>query len=55
MTNKITKVPPLRGTSREQTEALRRHINTMADEILRMLEERDREVERLKKEVERNG
>ena len=55
MTNKITKIPPLRGTSQEQIEDLRRHINTMTDEILLMLEERDREIERLKKEVERDG
>ena len=55
MINRITKIPPLRGTPQEQTEALRRHMNTMADEVLRMLEERDREIERLKKEVERHG
>ena len=55
MTNRITKIPPLRGTPREQTEEMRRHVKTMADEILHMLEERDREIERLKKEVERNG
>ena len=55
MTNRITKIPPLRGTPQEQIEDLRRHVNTMADEVLRMLEERDREIERLKREVERDG
>ena len=55
MANKITKIPPLRGAPQEQTEALRRYINGMIDEILCVLEEKDREIERLRKEMERNG
>ena len=55
MANKITKVPPLRGASQEQIEALRRHINMMADEILRILEDKDREIAHLKEVVERDG
>ena len=55
MTNKITKIPPLKGTPSEQMETLRKHVNMMADEILRILEEKDREIERLRQEVERNG
>ena len=55
MANKITKIPLLRGTSQEQIEALRKHINMMADEILQILEEKDREIARLKEMVEHNG
>ena len=55
MTNKITKIPPLRGTPQEQIEALRKDVNRMADEILSLLEERDREIKRLRQEVEENG
>lgn len=55
MTNKITKIPPLRGTPQEQAEALRKHVNRMADEILCLLEEKDREIRKLRREVERNG
>lgn len=55
MTNKINKIPPLSGSPDAKAEQLRIHVNRIIDEVQILLGERDREIQRLRKEIERNG
>lgn len=55
MTNKINKIPPLSGSPDAKAEQLRIHVNRIIDEVQILLGERDREILRLRKEIEKNG
>ena len=55
MTNKINKIPPLSGSPDAKAEQLRIHVNRIVDEVQILLGERDREILRLRKEIEKNG
>jgi hypothetical protein len=50
--NKITKIPPLSGGVQAQVDAIRRHVNTMADDVEKALEAKDREIAELKRRLE---
>ena len=52
MDNRIDKIPPLTGSADAKTEQLRVHVNRIVDEVQRLLTGRDREIERLRKELE---
>ena len=52
MRTKITKIPPLSGGVQAQLDAIRRHVNTMADDLERALEAKDREIAELKRRLE---
>lgn len=52
MRNKITKIPPLSGGVQAQLDAIRRHVNTMADDVEKALEAKDREITELKRRLE---
>lgn len=52
MRNKITKIPPLSGGVQAQLDAIRRHVNTMADDVVKAFEEKDREIAELKRRLE---
>lgn len=52
MRNKITKIPPLSGGIQNQLDAIRRHVNTMADDVEKALEAKDREIAELKRRLE---
>lgn len=52
MKNKITKIPPLSGGVQAQLDAIRRYVNTMADDVERALEAKDREIAELKRRLE---
>lgn len=54
MRNKITKIPPLSGGVQAQLDAIRRHVNTMADDVAHALEEKDKEIAELKRRLEEN-
>ncbi len=54
MRNKITKIPPLSGGVQAQLDAIRRHVNTMADDVTHALEEKDKEIAELKRRLEEN-
>ena len=54
VTNKINKIPPLSGTPDAKAEQLRIHVNRIIDEEQILLGERDREILRLRKEIEKN-
>lgn len=51
MKNKLSKVPVLRGSTQQQVDQLKNHMNTLVDELTRALDAKDAEIERLKKEV----
>ena len=55
MKNKLSKVPPLRGTIQDQINQLRNHQNRIVDELIRALDAKDAEIERLRKETIRSG
>lgn len=55
VTNKINKIPPLSGTPDAKAEQLRIHVNRIIDEVQLLLGERDREILRLRKEIEKYG
>ena len=55
MASKINKIPPLTGTPDAKAEQLRRHVNRVVDEVQQMLTERDREIERLRREIDSNA
>ena len=55
MTNKINKIPPLSGSPDAKAEQLRIHVNRIVDEVQILLGERDREILRLRKEIEKYG
>jgi phosphate uptake regulator len=50
--NKITKIPPLSGGVQAQLDAIRRHVNTMVDDVEKALEAKDREIAELKRRLE---
>jgi hypothetical protein len=50
----IQKIPQLTGGPVQQAAQLREHINRVVDEINRALQEKDREIERLRKETKTN-
>lgn len=52
MRNKITKIPPLSGGVQAQLDEIRRHVNTMADDVEKALEAKDREIAELKRRLE---
>lgn len=54
MAKLIQKIPQLVGTPAEQTAKLREHMNRVVDDVNRALQERDREIERLRKEITKN-
>jgi hypothetical protein len=47
---RLDKVPPLSGTPAEKTEKLREHVNRIVDEANRIIEAKDREIDKLRKE-----
>lgn len=51
MDKKINKIPPLSGTADAKAEQIRTHVNKIVDEFELLLSQRDREIERLKKEI----
>ena len=53
--NKINKIPPLSGSPDAKAEQLRIHVNRIIDEVQLLLGERDREIERLRREISKNG
>ena len=55
VTNKINKIPPLSGSPDAKAEQRRIHVNRIIDEVQILLVERDREIERLRREIEKNG
>ena len=55
MKNRLTKVPPLSGTIQEQLNQLKNHQNKLVEELTRVLEEKDAEIDRMKKEIMRSG
>lgn len=55
MKNKLSKVPPLRGTIQDQINQLRNHQNRIVDELIRALDAKDAEIERLRKETISSG
>lgn len=50
MKTKLSKMPPLRGTPEEKTEQIRNYTNRLVEELIRAMEEQEREIERLRKE-----
>lgn len=52
MKNKITKIPPLSGGVQAQMDTIRKCVNTMADDVERALEAKDREIAELKRRLE---
>lgn len=54
METRINKIPPLSGTPDAKAEQLRTQMNRIVDELGRLLAERDREIERLRREIEKN-
>lgn len=55
MATKINKIPPLAGTPANKADMIRAHVNRIVDEVEKALTERDREIERLRKEIKDNG
>lgn len=55
MKNRLTKVPPLSGTLQDQINQLKNHQNKLVEELTRVLEEKDAEIDRMKKEIMRSG
>ena len=55
MKNKLSKIPPLKGTLQEQINQLRNHQNRLVDELQRALDAKDAEIERLRKETTGSG
>ena len=55
MKNRLTKVPPLSGTVQDQINQLKNHQNKLVEELTRVLEEKDAEIDRMKKEIMRSG
>ena len=52
MANRINPIPQLRG---ESVEKLREHVNRVVREVNEALEIRDREIEKLRKELQKDG
>lgn len=55
MKNRLPKVPPLSGTLQDQINQLKNHQNMLVDILTRVLEEKDAEIDRMKKEIMRSG
>lgn len=55
MDKRINKIPPLSGTPDAKAEQLRIHVNRITDEIAGLLIQRDREIERLRREIEKHA
>lgn len=54
MNNKVNKIPPLAGSPDAKVEQVRRETNRIVDELLVLLVEKDREIERLRREIRDN-
>lgn len=54
MNIRINKIPPLSGTPDAKAEQMRIQVNRIIDEVQILLGERDREILRLRKEIEKN-
>lgn len=54
MNKRINKIPPISGSPDAKIEQIRVHANRIVDELLGLLAERDREIERLRREIENN-
>lgn len=50
MKNKLSKMPPLKGTPEEKIEQIRNNYNRTIDEMARAMEDLEREIARLRKE-----
>ena len=55
MQKNIPKIPPLNGSEKQQIEPLRSHFNRTIEEMNRALAEKDKEIEKLKKEMREHG
>lgn len=55
MQKNIPKIPPLSGSEKQQIEQLRSHFNRTVEEMNRALAEKDKEIEKLKKEMREHG
>lgn len=55
METRINKIPPLSGTPDAKADQLRIQMNRIVDEMGRLLAERDREIERLRREIKKNA
>jgi len=54
MAKLIQTIPQLTGAPAQQTAQLREHINRVVADVNRALQEKDREIERLRKEITKN-
>jgi hypothetical protein len=54
MAKLIQKIPQLAGGPAQQAAQLREHINRVVDEVNHAMMEKDREIERLRKEIRNN-
>lgn len=54
MAKLIQKIPQLTGGPMQQAAQLREHINRVVDEVNHAMMEKDREIERLRKEIRNN-
>ena len=52
MRNKITKIPPLSGGVQAQMDTIRKCVNTMADDVEKALEAKDREIAEMRRRLE---
>ena len=50
MKNKLSKIPPLNGTEAQKIDQIRNYYNRLIDELVRAMEEMEREIERMRKE-----
>ena len=55
MNFKLSKMPPLSGTTEQKLRQIRDCQNKTVDELTRALEAQQREMERLRKEIGRSG
>ncbi len=51
MRGKLSKMPPLSGDAQQKCEQLRNYYNKLIDDLTRVLEAQEKELERLRKET----
>jgi hypothetical protein len=53
MKYKLSKVPPLQGNVEQKIETMRNYYNRLCDELIRVVEQQEKEIENLRKERNR--
>lgn len=53
MKYKLSKMPPLSGTTEQKLETIRTSFNRLVDELTRVVEQQEKDIERLRKENNR--